>query len=115
MRIAAALSGILVALALAACTTATYQANAVAVGPGATLGGDRDAGARIFAAHCASCHGPQGGGGGIGPSLRDESRRLDSDALPGWIKDPEPPMPALYPNPLSERDVRDVAAYVESL
>lgn len=115
MRIAVALVLTFAAFALPACTTATYQANAVTIGPGATLGGDRRAGARIFAAQCAVCHGPQGAGGGIGPSLRDESRRLDADALPGWIEDPEPPMPALYPHPLSKRDVRDVASYVESL
>jgi hypothetical protein len=32
-----------------------------------------------------------------------------------WIEQPDPPMPKLYPAPLSERDVDDVAAYVQSL
>jgi mono/diheme cytochrome c family protein len=35
--------------------------------------------------------------------------------LVSWIKDPQPPMPHLYPQILGEAQVRDVAAYVESL
>lgn len=35
--------------------------------------------------------------------------------LVSWIEDPEPPMPKLYPSPLSARQVRDVAAYVLTL
>lgn len=79
------------------------------------MGGDKKAGARLFAANCASCHGAQGAGGGIGPSLRDESRRMNFETLASWIEDPEPPMPKLYPVPLSDEQVRDVAAYVQTL
>lgn len=107
--------GLLVALTLAACTTASYGANAVSAGPGATLGGDRKAGAMLFAANCSSCHGAQGAGGGVGPSLWGESRRMDFGTLVSWIEDPQPPMPRLYPRPLGDEQVRDVAAYVESL
>jgi hypothetical protein len=32
-----------------------------------------------------------------------------------WIKNPAPPMPKLYPATLSEKDTRDVAAYVQKL
>jgi hypothetical protein len=32
-----------------------------------------------------------------------------------WIKDPALPMPKLYPAPLSEKDVHDVAAFVQNL
>ena len=102
-------------LATAACTSAGTQSGGARRGTGATVGGDRTAGARIFAANCATCHGTNGEGGGIGPSLRRESRRLAYDALVSWIKDPQPPMPHLYPQVLNEAQVRDVAAYVESL
>ena len=106
--------GILV-LVVVACTSAGTQSGGARHGTGATIGGDRTAGARIFAANCAACHGNTGEGGSIGPSLHRESRRLAYDALVSWIKDPQPPMPHLYPQVLSEAQVRDVAAYVESL
>ncbi len=41
--------------------------------------------------------------------------RKNQAAAVAWIKNPQPPMPKLYPSPLSEKDVSDVAAYVESL
>ncbi|MBV8530256.1 MAG: cytochrome c [Candidatus Eremiobacteraeota bacterium] len=100
---------------LAACTTATHQANAVSAGTGATLGGDRTAGSRVFVANCATCHGAGGTGGTVGPSLRGESQRMDFGGLVSWIEDPQPPMPKLYPKFLTSAQVRDVAAYVQSL
>jgi len=103
------------ALAFAACTSAGTQSGGARHGTSATIGGDRTAGARIFAANCAACHGNNGEGGSIGPSLYRESRRLAYDALVSWIKDPQPPMPRLYPQVLNEAQVSDVAAYVESL
>jgi ubiquinol-cytochrome c reductase cytochrome c subunit len=78
----------------------------------ATSGGDR--GAQLYAANCASCHGAQGQGG-FGPSLHNERSRRDLDAAVAWIKNPAPPMPKLYPSPLSDRDVEDVAAFIEKL
>jgi mono/diheme cytochrome c family protein len=106
---------VIVALMPAACTTASYEANAVSVGPGATLGGDRAAGARIFAANCAVCHGSGGEGGAIAPALIGESNRMGFGGLVSWIEDPQPPMPKLYPKFLTEAQVRDAAAYVHSL
>ena len=106
---------VVTAVLLGACTTATYEANAVSVGPGATLGGDRTAGSRIFAANCTPCHGAHGEGGVVGPSLIGESNRMGFGGLVSWIEDPQPPMAKLYPKFLTERQVRDVAAYVESL
>ncbi len=72
-------------------------------------------GKTIFAANCSSCHGATGAGGGVGPSLNNEKSRKNQAAAVAWIKNPQPPMPKLYPSPLSEKDVSDVAAYVESL
>jgi mono/diheme cytochrome c family protein len=72
-------------------------------------------GAQIFAQDCASCHGGNGVGGGVGPSLRDEKSRKSYQAAIAWIEDPKPPMPELYPSPLGLKDIEDVAAYIETL
>ena len=84
--------------------------------PGATSSlGDAQHGSAIFAQNCVSCHGAQGAGGGIGPRLKGEKQRKNYQQAIAWIKNPQPPMPKLYPSPLSESDVNDVAAYVETL
>jgi len=77
--------------------------------------GDPKHGMAIFGQNCSSCHGAAGAGGGIGPSLKGEKGRKDMNAAIAWIKNPAPPMPKLYPAPLNEGDVADVAAYVETL
>ena len=83
--------------------------------PSGSAMGDATHGSAIFSQNCSSCHGAAGAGGGIGPVLKGEKSRKDYAAAVAWIKDPKPPMPKLYPAPLSESDVADVAAYVESL
>jgi mono/diheme cytochrome c family protein len=102
-------------LALAACTPATGQKTATTVQAN-VHGGEREAGELLFKAHCSSCHGPTGTEHGMfGPSLRYESARMNFQTTVSWIEDPEPPMPKLYPSTLSESDVRDIAAYVQSI
>jgi len=81
----------------------------------AVAGGDAKHGGAIFNQNCSSCHGAAGAGGGIGPSLKGEKSRKDLPAAIAWIKNPKPPMPKLYPSTISESDVADVAAYVETL
>lgn len=76
---------------------------------------DPDHGKATYAANCAVCHGATGLEGGLGPSLRDEKSRMDLSQTISWIKDPKPPMPKLYPEFLTDDDVRDVAEYVHSL
>lgn len=71
-------------------------------------------GARIFQQSCASCHGAHGQGG-FGPALVNEGHRKNLAQAQAWIEHPAPPMPTLYPGTLSEKDVHDVALYVESL
>lgn len=89
---------------------------AASPGPaGAAVAGDAGHGKAVFAANCSQCHGATGVEGGVGPALRDERSRKDETAVAAWIKDPSPPMPKLYPGALGEKDVTDVAAYVESL
>jgi mono/diheme cytochrome c family protein len=51
----------------------------------------------------------------LGPSLRDERKRKTYAQTIEWIEDPVSPMPKLYPSPLSDKDVADVAAYVQTL
>jgi len=92
---------------------ATSAASATA-GAGKTTAGDAAHGRTIFMQNCAACHGAAATGG-VGPALRNEKSRKNFAQAIAWIKHPQPPMPKLYPSPLSEKDVRDVAAYVESL
>jgi mono/diheme cytochrome c family protein len=101
----------LAALAIAAgCAgSGTHSAHSPAAG-------DLERGKATFSANCAVCHGATGvEAGTLGPSLRHERSRMDARATMSWIKDPAPPMPALFPKFLSDRDVTDVATYVQSL
>jgi len=77
--------------------------------------GNVQRGKALFATNCSTCHGATGVEGGVGPSLRGESRRKDLDATIVWIHHPQPPMPALYPSPLTADEVVDIATYVQSL
>ncbi len=98
-------------VAPAIATASTASANPIpAVSPARVAHGRQ-----LFAQNCAVCHGAQGQGGGVGPSLKNESARKDWAQTQAWIKKPVPPMPALYPSPLSANDVADVAAFVETL
>ena len=72
-------------------------------------------GSGLFAANCASCHGSNGSGGRVGPTLHDERKRKTAIAIREAISDPQPPMPKLYPAVLTDQDVDDLTAYVESL
>ena len=94
--------------------TAATSAALSAAAAGAPKG-DAVHGKAIYAANCASCHGASGVGGGIGPTLKNEKSRKNMVQSIAWIKNPQPPMPKLYPAPLSEQDVNDVAAFVQTL
>jgi putative heme-binding domain-containing protein len=74
---------------------------------------DAAAGRKLFAAHCAACHGQQGQGG-RGAKLTTLTRASDEDSLFNIIRKgiPGTEMP---PAPLSDDEVRDVAAFVRSL
>jgi mono/diheme cytochrome c family protein len=101
-------------------TTTSSEAPAAAASTGAMAAaggamGDAAHGKQIFTANCSSCHGATGTEGGVGPSLKGEKGRKNYEQAIAWIKNPQPPMPKLYPSPLNEKDVDDVAAYVETL
>jgi mono/diheme cytochrome c family protein len=102
------LAGVIVAAFAAGCANQTGSATDPVVG-------NVRHGQALFEAHCSMCHGATGLQGGVGPSLRDESRRKDLDATIVWIHHPQAPMPVLYPTPLTADDVVDIASYVQSL
>jgi mono/diheme cytochrome c family protein len=85
-----------------------------AAAQGATATGNAANGKTLFAANCSSCHGATGQGG-VGPKLQGEKSRKNFAGVVAQIKNPAPPMPKLYPSPLSDKDVNDLAAYVETL
>jgi mono/diheme cytochrome c family protein len=110
--VVASVTGVLAAAAgSSSFATSSADVQVVAAAPA----GDAAHGKKLFAANCASCHGAHGTEGGVGPSLKGEKTKKNQAAAVAWIKNPAPPMPKLYPSPLSEKDVSDLAAYVESL
>ena len=82
---------------------------------GRAYAGDTTRGKLVFDTNCATCHGTGGRSGGVGPPLIDENERQDLQRTIAWIENPDPPMPALYPSPLSKREVEDVAAFVQTI
>ncbi|MDH2908805.1 MAG: cytochrome c [Candidatus Eremiobacteraeota bacterium] len=71
-------------------------------------------GKSLYEQHCANCHGADAQGG-MGPSLQNEDSRKNLAQTVAWIKNPALPMPNLYPGTLSDKDVLDIATYVQSL
>lgn len=78
-------------------------------------------GKRLFARHCAGCHGPEGKGDGYkllgadpanltGPATRQQSDR----ALLTTIHEGKPNMPS-WKGILSDRDIDSVLAYIRTL
>jgi alcohol dehydrogenase (cytochrome c) len=84
--------------------------NAPAAGTATPVG----RGKALFAQYCSACHG-QAGEGGIGPALKGEAAKKNLDEVAAFIKDPKAPMPKLYPSPLTDADVSDLAQFVETL
>jgi mono/diheme cytochrome c family protein len=84
--------------------------------PTATVApGNATAGAQVFAANCASCHGEGGKNGQVGPSLAGAGLKAGQVAYmvhnPQGV-DKDSGMPKLS---LTDKQVADVAAYVASL
>ncbi len=84
--------------------------------PGATVpAGSASAGAKVFSANCASCHGEGGKNGQVGPSLAGAGLKAAQVAY--MVRNPQgvdksSGMPKL---PLTAKEVADVSAYVASL
>jgi ubiquinol-cytochrome c reductase cytochrome c subunit len=71
-------------------------------------------GQHVFAKRCASCHGVMGSGG-VGPSLIGVVARRGQAGVESFVRNPSGAMPKLYPDALTELDVRAVAEYVAGL
>jgi alcohol dehydrogenase (cytochrome c) len=83
----------------------------------ATASSDPDAtrGRGLYMNSCIGCHGSNGKNVD-GFDLSTVKSRMDVDRLAKWIRNPRPPMPRVFPEPLDsddERDIRDIAAYLE--
>ena len=90
--------------------TAQTTTSATAASP---VPGDVARGAAVFTKNCSVCHATNAStGGNIGPSLAGEKKKRNYDQTVAWIKQPDPPMPKLFPDLLTDQDVTDVAAYV---
>lgn len=77
-------------------------------------GYDVEHGHELYAQNCSVCHGPTGEGG-TGKSLKDLRTRMTFNATVDFLQHPKPPMPTLYPSPLGEKAIRDIAAYIRTL
>ena len=106
---------VLAVLTAAGCGHNNAQSTAASTATTHATVGNGSRGAEVFRANCAVCHAVNGAAGGVGPPLEHEKQRKNYDQTVAWIEQPDPPMPKLYPAPLSEKDVQDVAAYVQSL
>jgi alcohol dehydrogenase (cytochrome c) len=75
-----------------------------------------DHGRQVFYGMCAGCHGSDGKNIVIdGKDLTTVKDRKSLDQIITWIKNPRPPMPKVFPEPLQpseETDLRDVATFL---
>ena len=92
--------------------------------------GDTTRGARLYARHCAACHGPEGRSNGwnagslpVQPAVHADSARMsarpDDTLFDGiwsgaWVLDGSPRMPA-FGGMLGAEEVRDLVAYIREL
>ena len=107
---------LLLAFAAAGCSKGSDQSASAQSAASPAAAGDVKRGRQLFAsAKCTSCHGTNGVEGGVGPSLKGEKARKNYVETIAQIRDPQPPMPKLWPDPLSDKDVQDIAAYVQTL
>jgi mono/diheme cytochrome c family protein len=79
------------------------------------VGDDTEHGREVYQHNCLGCHATDGTGI-TGFSLRDIKARMSRAQLIEWIRNPRPPMPRVFPEPLDANDLRelnDLAAYIE--
>jgi cytochrome c551 len=69
------------------------------------------AGKEVFAQNCATCHGPDGHGGGAGPDLRTMPKAKSVAGAEEQVTNGGAGMPA-FKGQLSPEEIKDVATYV---
>lgn len=74
---------------------------------------DIETGRTLYFEVCATCHGSTGAGG-AGPDLRPAAEAFDVDGFVFFIQNPPDSMPS-FASALSEKEMRDIAAYMASL
>lgn len=79
-------------------------------GGGSVALGDVYRGQTVFAQNCASCHGPDGKGGGIGPKLQGDE--ISVAAMKAQIDAPRGTMP---PKLVTGQKERDVLAFLATI
>ncbi|MFN7143853.1 MAG: c-type cytochrome [Myxococcota bacterium] len=94
------------ALLLTACTGSTKDTG------GDEIVGDATAGADLYAANCAACHGANGEGG-TGPAMSEVATKSDAE-IEGYIVNgsDDGAMPP-FPN-LTEQEIADIIAYIRA-
>jgi alcohol dehydrogenase (cytochrome c) len=77
---------------------------------------DVEHGRQVFYGMCAGCHGSDGKNILInGNDLTTVKQRMSVEQIIAWIRNPKPPMPRIFPEPLQESeqaDLRDVATFL---
>jgi mono/diheme cytochrome c family protein len=105
-------------IAVTAFAVATLCAGAVNIAPAQDAPpGDAGNGKRIFLADgCFTCHGRSGQGGAYnGPAPLLAHTALPFDGFKGQVRNPSNDMPAYNEAVLSDKDIADIYAFVESL
>jgi alcohol dehydrogenase (cytochrome c) len=73
-------------------------------------------GRQVFYGMCAGCHGSDGKNISInGNDLTTVKQRMSVEQIRAWTRNPKPPMPKIFPEPLQESeeaDLRDVALFL---
>lgn len=91
---------------------ATLAFVAVTLATAAASAEDAAAGAKVYAANCAACHGANRAGvAGAFPALTDVGKRLDPKQIKERIRKGGGMMPPF--GHLSEKDVEDLAAFLK--
>lgn len=70
-------------------------------------------GQEIYRSRCQSCHGP-GGGGGVGPSVREVENRLDDAAQSAVVTEGRDNMPR-FGSVLSAEEIAAVVRYTREI
>jgi len=107
----------IVVTALAVGAALCASAFGVALAQDAAPPGDAAKGKRIFLAdNCFTCHGRSGQGGAYnGPAPILAHTMLPFDGFKGQIRNPANDMPAFSDTVLSDQDIADIYAFVQTL
>ena len=98
-------------ISLAAAAVLALAAPALAQGAAA---GDATRGKAIFLKDaCYTCHGTTGTGGAAGPQLAHDG--LSADAIKQQLRTPQARMPSYSDKILSDAEIADIVAYIQSL